>query len=97
MKKFTKEMIEELATLHMFSLNDQEIEKCISASEVFLRQIEQLYLIDTDAVEMMDMPFEEVSDWLREDVVSHTMDRQDLLDNAPLTENEFIEIVKVLD
>ena len=53
-------------------------------------------LIDTDAVEMMDMPFEEVSDWLREDVVSHTMDRQDLLDNAPLTENEFIEIVKVL-
>ncbi len=66
------------------------------ASAVFLKQIEQLDLIDTDAIEMMDMPFDTITTWLREDEVTHTMDHEAALSNAPKVEGDFIEIVKVL-
>lgn len=96
MKKFTVEEIKALAHEHMFRLSDEEVNRCQVASEVFLRQIEYLDLIDTSKVESMDMPFDEVTHWLRDDVVDDVMDRQALLENAPKTENDYIEIVKVL-
>lgn len=96
MKKFTVEEINELAYNHMFSLNDEEVERAQVASEVFLKQIQYLDLIDTDHVESMDMPYDVVTTWLRDDVVNDVMDREALLKNAPKTEDEYIEIVKVL-
>lgn len=80
----------------MFSLNDEEVERAQVASEVFLKQIQYLDLIDTDHVESMDMPYDVVTTWLRDDVVNDVMDREALLKNAPKTEDEYIEIVKVL-
>ena len=96
MSKFTEEAIKAFSNDHMFRLNDEEIERCQVASEVFLRQVKQLDLIDTEGVESMDLPYDTITTWLRDDVVDHTMNRQELLDNAPQTEDEFIEIVKVL-
>lgn len=96
MKQFTEEEIKALAKQHMFSLTDEQVESCAQSSAVFLKQIEYLYLIDTEDVEPMDMPFETITEWMRDDVVDHTMNRDVLLDNAPLTKDEFIEIVKVL-
>lgn len=96
MTKFTKEEIQALAKEHMFSLSEEEVVRAQVASEVFLKQIQYLHLIDTSSTESMDMPFDEVTEWLRDDIVDDVMDRDALLKNAPKTEGDYIEIVKVL-
>lgn len=96
MTKFTKEEIQALAKEHMFSLSEEEVVRAQVASEVFLKQIQYLHLIDTSSTESMDMPFDEVTEWLRDDIVDDVMERDALLKNAPKTEGDYIEIVKVL-
>ncbi len=96
MKEFSKEMVLSLAQQNMFSLSDEEIEKCIASSRVFLEQIESLKSIDTRGVEAMDMPYDTINEWMREDSVTHLLDKNDLLSNAPTVEGDYIEIVKVV-
>ena len=44
----------------------------------------------------MSYPFEEETQWLRDDVEDHRIDREQAFMNAPRHDDEYFEIVKVV-
>ena len=96
MEKLTKEELDLLAKMLMIDISDEEAEALINDTSL-IDVTEFVEAIDTDGVEMMHLPFEEETTWLREDEVSHVVEREKILMNAPKTDGEFIEIVQVID
>lgn len=96
MKEINKELIEKLSDIVMLKLSDDEI-KLILEDKSFYELLEFMERVDTKNVEMMDLPFEEETTYLREDVVNHQVDRERILENAPKHNDEFIEVVQVIE
>jgi len=96
MIKLSREEIELLAKLMMVHLSDEEAE-ALFEDQSLIQLSEFVEKVDTEDVEMMELPFEEYTDYLREDVADHTLDREKALLNAPESDGEFIELVQVVD
>lgn len=96
MEKFTKEEVNLLAKMLMIELTDEEA-KALVEDKTMVQLTEFVEAIDTEGVDMMHLPFEEETNWLREDEVSHVVEKEKMLKNAPKTDGEFIEIVQVID
>lgn len=97
MNQFSKEQVQRLAKDLMLSLTDDEMEIVLKDSAIFMAQLEALQAVDTESVEMMSYPFENDTTWLREDVVSHVISQETAFKNAPHTEGDYVEIVRVVD
>lgn len=96
MKRLNKETIKTLGETMMIKLSDDEVE-LILEDESFYDLLVLMEEIDTENVEMMHLPFEEETTYLREDVVSHQLDRNLVMKNAPKHNDEFIEVVQVIN
>lgn len=96
MKKLNKTLIKELADSLMIKISDEELE-LILEDESFYQLLEYMEAVDTEGVAMMHMPFEEETSYLREDVVTHVLDRETVMKNAPKHNDEFIEVVQVIN
>lgn len=97
MQKLDKENIVRLAKDLNFNLNDKTLETIEENSHRFMYYLEKLNNVDTEGVEALSYPFEDVFPTLREDEVTHTISHEKALENAPKTDGEFIEIVQVID
>lgn len=93
----SKEHIQKLANQLMFRLSDQEIVDIQKEFETLTLQMKTLDKINTDEVEPMVYPFEIVSSQLRDDEVIHHLSVDDVLLNAPQTENDYFVVPKVVD
>ena len=91
-----KEIINELALNVRFKVNNEEandIEKDFSTLEKMLEFFDS---INTDGVEEMVYPFEEATDYFREDEVSNVISQTDALSNVAKTRQGHIVVPKVV-
>lgn len=83
MKKVTKEVLQESASKLMINLTDKELDTLLSDFDIIISQMELISDIPgVDDVEPMTFPFEITDIYLREDVATKPLDRNDVLKNA---------------
>lgn len=86
----------QLAHQLMFDVSDQEIKELQAEFEILEEQIKMLERINTEGVEEMVYPFEQETQFLREDVVDHTIAREDALQNAKAVMAGHVHVPKVV-
>lgn len=97
MKKVTKEVLQEAANKLMFTLTDEELDTLLAEFDVISKQMELIGEIPgVDQVEPMTFPFECTVDYLREDVASTPIDRDEILKNAKDVVDGQIRLPKVV-
>ena len=97
MSHLSKEHIQKLANQLMFRLSDDEIKEIQVEFETLTKQLATLDKIDTTDVEPMIYPFEIVSTSLRDDEVVSELRLEDVLLNAPETQDNYFVVPKVVD
>jgi aspartyl-tRNA(Asn)/glutamyl-tRNA(Gln) amidotransferase subunit C len=90
------EDVEHIAKLARLSLTDEEKKKYASQLSRLIDHFQQLNEIDTSSIEPVShiLPIVNV---LREDKVSPSYNRDELLANAPEKENGFFKVPKITD
>ena len=94
--KITTEEIRHIAALAKIAMTDDEVEEMRTQLSDILEQFEILNQVNTDSVEPTGHTANLVS-VMREDEVFSSFDRELLLANTPLRENEFIRVKAVLE
>lgn len=97
MEKITKEVLKKAANNLMFDMSDEEYETLLNEFEVIIKQMEIISSIEgVDEAEPMTFPFEVTTDYLREDVPSEPLVRDDALKNAKDVVDGQIRLPKVV-
>ena len=94
--KVTKEDLQNVAVLSRLSIPAEQEEKYLGQLDEFLTYVENLSAIDTENVEPTTyaLPMQNV---FREDEVKESLDRDEALLNAPLKEDGYFKVPKVLE
>lgn len=85
-----------LASQLMFSLSDEELVSISRDFEALEQQLALLEEIDTTDVSEMIYPFEQETDFLRDDVVSDVLSKDKLLANAHKVADSMVVVPKVV-
>jgi aspartyl-tRNA(Asn)/glutamyl-tRNA(Gln) amidotransferase subunit C len=88
-------LIEKLAHLSRLEFNEAEKEEIKSDLEKMIGFIDKLNELDTTGVEPLLHMSDNVNVF-RKDVVNGQIDRKDVFKNAPLHDNEFFKVPKVI-
>ena len=94
--KVTKEVLQNVATLSRLSIAESEEEKYMNELDKFLTYVDNLSQVDTENIQPTTyaLPMQNV---FREDVVKPSLPREKALQNAPLQDNGYFKVPKVLD
>ncbi|AHF58232.1 Asp-tRNA(Asn)/Glu-tRNA(Gln) amidotransferase subunit GatC [Spiroplasma eriocheiris] len=96
MARIDKEKLRQLAHNIMLDLSEQELEKLSNEFDVILKQMDLVQKIDTTNVHSMHFPFEITVTGLRDDEEIEQVPQAELLANAPVVEDDYIVINKVV-
>lgn len=88
-------LIDKLSKLSMLQFNDEEREEIKSDLEKMIGFVDKLKELDTTGVEPL-LHMSSNTDILREDVPGNMVDRKEALQNAPLHDEEFFKVPKVI-
>lgn len=91
----TKKDVEYIAELAKLKFKDDELENFTSQLNQILEYIEKLDELDTENVEPLSHPIENVNNF-RKDEVKPSVKRGDALENAPDKNEEFFKVPKVI-
>lgn len=96
MSRITPEQVRHVAKLAQLELPDDELEAIRHDLDAVLGYVEQLSELDVDDVEPTThaVPLHLV---LREDVVVETLDRQEVLQNAPSAQDGMFRVPRVVE
>ncbi len=96
MAKVSKEDLEMVAVLSRLEVPEQDKEKHLRQLDSFLQYVDNLSKVDTDQVEPLAhvLPIHNV---FREDEVRQSLDRELALCNAPLKEDGYFKVPKILE
>ncbi|MBR1728965.1 MAG: Asp-tRNA(Asn)/Glu-tRNA(Gln) amidotransferase subunit GatC [Selenomonadaceae bacterium] len=94
--KVTKKDIETVASLSRLKIRDDEVADVTEQLDKFLTYVENLKAIDTDNIEPTTyaLPMQNV---FRDDVVKKSLPRDLALSNAPLQEDGYFKVPRVLE
>ena len=94
--KVTKEDLQNVAVLSRLAIPAEQEEKYIGQLDKFLTYVENLATVNTDDVKPTTyaLPMQNV---FREDVVKESLERDEALANAPLQEDGYFKVPKVLE
>ena len=94
--KVSKEDLEMVAVLSRLEVPEQDKEKHLRQLDSFLQYVDNLSKVDTDQVEPLAhvLPIHNV---FREDEVRPSLDRELALSNAPLKEDGYFKVSKILE
>ena len=94
--KVTKKDLDTVAVLSRLSIPEEQAEKYMGQLDKFLTYVENLSTVPTDAVQPTTyaLPMQNV---FREDVVKPSLDREAALANAPLKEDGYFKVPRVLE
>ena len=95
MTKITKEEVKKVANLARLELNEHEINNHAEQLEKILKYIKQLEKINTDNIPCTTRAIE-VTNVLRKDEKKDYKNSEELLDLAPLRENKFFKVPKII-
>jgi len=94
--KVTKEDLDQVAILSRLSIPQEESEKYMGQLDKFLTYVENLKSVDTEQVKPTTyaLPMQNV---FRQDEVKPSLDRDLALSNAPLKEDGYFKVPRVLE
>lgn len=90
------ETIEKISILAKLELNEKEKKNAKKDMEKMLDYIDTMNELDTDDVEPMSHLFS-VDNVFREDIVTNSDDRGNILKNAPKEKNEMFSVPKIIN
>ena len=96
MSQITKADVEYVAGLAQLRLDEPTKERLVQEMGEILAYMDQLNELDTESVEPM-MHAMEMTNVFREDVVGESLPRDTALRMAPLHDNEYFLVPKILD
>lgn len=85
-----------LALKTMFSLTDEEMPDMLKEYDIFMHHVEALENIDTEGVEPLCFPYEQITTFLREDEPVDVVEVNELLSNGPDVVENQIRVPKVV-
>lgn len=91
-----KDTVVKMAKLSKLALSDAEIPEFQAKFNKIMTVIDKVTAVNTDNIVPMHNALDDVAR-LREDVVTETNQREELLSQAPASENGFFKVPKVLD
>lgn len=96
MAKVSKEDLDMVAVLSRLEVPEQDKEKNLRQLDSFLQYVDNLSKVDTEQVEPLAhvLPIHNV---FREDEVRPSLDRELALSNAPLKEDGYFKVPKILE
>ena len=94
--EITKEMVDYVSTLSRLKLDEAEKEKMQGELQQIIAYMDVLNTLDTEGVEPMSHVFP-VKNVLREDETAPSMDRGELLKNAPATDGGTFLVPKAVE
>ncbi len=97
MKTVTKEVLKTTANKLMFDMSDEQYENLVNEFSILIKQMELIGQIEgVDNAEPMTFPFDVTSSYLREDVPTKPVDRDEVLKNAHDVVDGQIRLPKVV-
>ena len=96
MSKLSKEEIEHIAKLSRLDLTDKEIEKFKNQLSSILEYVEQLKKVNAKNLE----PIGNITGLFnisREDKIQQSFSQEEMLKNAPETEDKFVKVKAILE
>ncbi len=81
-EKKDREYFRKLAHQLMFDLSDEEADSIVQEFSTLEKQMALLDAVNTDGVEEMIYPFEDDTDFLRDDVVSNVISQDEAVSNV---------------
>lgn len=96
MAKVTQQDLDMVAVLSRLEVAEQDKEKYLGQLDAFLQYVDNLAALPTDDVEPLAhvLPINNV---FREDEVRPSLDRELALSNAPLKEDGYFKVPKILE
>ncbi len=96
MAKVTQKDLEMVALLSRMEVSEQDREKYLRQLDAFLQYVDNLAALPTDEVEPLAhvLPINNV---FREDTVRPSLERDLALSNAPLQEDGYFKVSKILE
>ena len=91
-----KEIVEYVAELSRIKLDEDETEKMIKELGEVIEYMDILQGLDTEGVEPMSHVFP-ITNVMREDEVTPSFEREDILRNAPERTDETLVVPKTID
>jgi aspartyl-tRNA(Asn)/glutamyl-tRNA(Gln) amidotransferase subunit C len=96
MERISKKKVFKLAEQLMLRLSEEEADNIVAEFDTLLKQLDLLDQIDTTHIKEMIFPFEEPTSFFREDIVDHVLPIEEVLYNAPVEEQGYFVIPKVV-
>lgn len=93
----TKEQIKHVAKLSRLEFDEESIEVFTEKFSSVINYVEKLREVDTEGVKPTYHPHPSIRNVMREDEVKESLDREEVMKNAPENENGYVKIPKVLD
>ena len=94
--KVTKELVDYVAQLSRLELTDKQNEKAQKELGAIIDYADTLNNVNTDGIEPLSHVFA-VKNVMREDVVKESRDRDELLSNAPMRDEEAFLVPKTVE
>ncbi len=96
MKKVSLDEIKKLALLSRIDLSNEEAESLREELENILGYVDQLSDVDTEGLETTSQVTGLTNQMRKDEIKDYGVDREDLLKNAPDTQDGYIKVKKVL-
>lgn len=93
----TKDQIKHVAKLSRLEFDDENIEDFTEKFDSVLNYVEKLKSVDTTGVKPTYHPHSDIKNVMRDDVVKDSLDIEEIMKNAPASENGYIKIKKVIE
>lgn len=95
--KITKIDLQQFSEDLCFHLDKKQTKALLLEFAVITKQMALVQKIDTNNVLPLDFPFDITSQYLREDVITDTLDKELVLSNAPKVKDDYIVINRVIN
>lgn len=94
--KINRSTLDKIAHLARLELDEKEVPKLLEDMSQILSFVEKLNEVDTDGVEPLTTMSHEINP-LREDEVKDQLPKTEVLKNAPVKDENYFRVPKVLD
>ena len=97
MKQINEEVLKDASHRLLFDISDEEMKLLLSEFDILVKQFELLKDIENvNEVKPMTFPYEIFNDYLREDVPSDVLTKEEALKNAKNVKDGQIKLPKVV-
>ena len=96
-QELTMKFLHQLANELMFELDDEQCHNLWLEFDAIEKQMEIVRKIDTGNIAPLAYPFTFTNQFLRKDIIENSLETRAILENAPLSQEQYIVINKVVN